>query len=257
MPKYDYKTTMAGGENVFQTTCWIDIRKARTSDQAQRKAIVNDLLGKYWKPVYCYLRRKGYDNEKAKDLTQGFFHEIVLGQELIQKADQSIGRFRKFLLTSLEHYVSNMYHKETAKKRMPEGGFVHFGEIDDFNDRNLSTTATAEEAFHYTWASNLLDEAIATVKNECCSTGKEIHWGVFEEKVLAPILNNAPVPSLTDICGKYDIETTAMASNMLITVKRRFRAVLKRQLQHFVNSESEVRAEFDDLLKILSKSCAR
>ena len=248
---------MGGSENVFQTTCWIDVRKVRTSDEAQRKAIVNDLLGKYWKPVYCYLRRKGYDNEKAKDLTQGFFHEIVLGQELIQKADQSIGRFRTFLLASLEHYVANMYRKETAKKRMPEGGVVHFGDIDDFNDRNVSTTATAEEAFHYTWASNLLDEAISTVKNECCGTGKEGHWRVFEEKVLAPILNNTPVPSLTQICGKYDIDSPAMASNMLITVKRRFKAVLRRQLHHFVSSEAEVVDEFNDLLEILSKSCAR
>jgi RNA polymerase sigma-70 factor (ECF subfamily) len=257
MSKYYDKTTMGGDKNVFQTTCWVDVRKARTDDETQRKAIVNDLLRKYWKPVYCYLRRKGYDNEKAKDLTQGFFHEIVLGQDLIQKADQSIGRFRTFLLTSLEHYVSNVYHKETTKKRMPEGGFVHFNDIHEFDDRNLLTTATAEEAFHYTWASNLLDEVISNVKKDCCSIGKGIHWKVFEEKVLAPILNNAPTPSLTEICSKHNIDSPSSASNMLITVKRRFRAVLKRQLQHFVSSEAEITAEFDDLLKILSKSRAR
>jgi len=34
---------------------------------------MGEMLKTYWKPVYCYLRCKGYDNEQAKDLTQGFF----------------------------------------------------------------------------------------------------------------------------------------------------------------------------------------
>lgn len=257
MAKYTDKTMMGGAGNVFQTTCWIDVRKARTDDETERKAIIDNLLRKYWKPVYCYLRHKGYDNEKAKDLTQGFFLEIVLGHELIQKADQTKGRFRTFLLTALGNYVSNVYRKETTKKRMPQGGFVHFDEFHECDLPNISTTATPEEVFHYTWASNLLDEAITKVKNECYSNNKDIHWKVFEEKVLAPILTNADTPSLTEICSKYDLDSTSRVSNMLITVKRRFRAVLRRQLQHFVSSEAEVVDEFNDLLEILSKSCAR
>ena len=36
--------------------------------------------------------------EDTKDLTQGFFHEVVLDRNLIQRADQVKGRFRSFLL---------------------------------------------------------------------------------------------------------------------------------------------------------------
>ena len=39
--------------------------------------IVDRLLRRYWKPVYCYLRHKGYSNENAKDLTQGFFETVA------------------------------------------------------------------------------------------------------------------------------------------------------------------------------------
>ena len=257
MSKQDYKTTMGGAENVFQTTCWIDIRKARTSDEAQRKAIIGNLLGKYWRPVYCYLRHKGYDNERAKDLTQGFFHEVVLDHELIQKADKTRGRFRTFLLTALGHYVSNVYRNETTKKRAPKEELVHFNEFDECDRPNISTTATAEEVFHYTWASNLLDEAIAKVKNEYCSGSKEIHWKVFEEKVLAPILTNAHSPLLTDICSKYGIDSTSKVSNMILTVKRRLGTVIKQRLRQFVRAEPEVEDEFNELMKILSKSNAR
>lgn len=257
MSKHDYKTTMGGTENVFQTTCWIDICKARTSDKAQRKAIIGNLLRKYWRPVYCYLRHKGYDNERAKDLTQGFFHEVVLGHELIQKADQTKGRFRTFLLTALGHYVSNVYRNETTKKRMPKGRLVHFNEFNECDEPNISTTATAEEVFHYTWASNLLDEVITKVKNEYCSSGKESHWKVFDEKVLVPILTNAHPPLLTEICSKYGIDSTSKASNMILTVKRRLGTVIKQCLRQFVQSESEVEDEFNELLKILSNSNAR
>ncbi len=248
---------MGGTENVFQTTCWVDIRKARINDEAQRKAIIDNLLRKYWKPVYCYLKHKGYDNERAKDLTQGFCHEVVLGHELIQKADQTKGRFRTFLLTALGHYVSNVYRNETTKKRMPKGRFVPLDEFNEHDEPNISTTATAEEIFHYTWASNLLDEAITKVKNEYCSGGKENHWKVFDEEVLAPILTNAHPPSLTEICSKYGIDSTSKASNMILTVKRRFGTVIKQCLRQFVQSESEVEDEFNELLKILSNSNAR
>ena len=257
MSGYRDKTNMGGDVGVFQTTCWLDIHDAQMSSEAQQRIAIETLLKTYWKPVYCYLRGKGYANEKAKDLTQDFFHEVVLGHELIQKADKTKGRFRTFLLTALGHYVSNVYRKETTKKRMPKGGFVHFDEFDECDLPKISTMATAEEVFHYTWASDLLDDTIAEVKNECCSGGKELHWKVFDDKVLVPILTNEHPPSLTEICKKHGIGDKSTASNMIITVKRRFRTVLKRQLRRFVGSESEITEEFNELFKILSKSAAR
>ncbi len=247
---------MGGPRETFQTTCWIDIRDAKANDHARRKVILDNLLRTYWKPVYCYLRRKGYDNEAAKDLTQGFFHEIVLGRELVQRADERKGRFRTFLLTALDHYVSNVYRKETAEKRSPKGQLMRFGEFDGANGAEIPAGALPDEAFHYTWASNLLDDVLAKVKNECYETDKAVHWEVFNAKVLASIFGEIQTPSLTEICKKYDIDSESKASNMIITVKRRFSAVLKRCLRQFVQSDSEVEDEFNHLLKILSKSSA-
>ena len=75
---------MGGVEHKFQKTRWSEIHDAKTLDETRRRAAVGCLMQKYWKPVYCYLRQKRYDNESAKDLTQGFFQEIVLGRELVQ-----------------------------------------------------------------------------------------------------------------------------------------------------------------------------
>ena len=96
MPGED-KTAMGGVQEAFLTTHWSLVDDIDTSDeQDKNRALVGLLLKRYWKPVYCYLRRKGYGNEQAKDLTQGFFYEVVLGRQLIEKAERSKGRFRSW-----------------------------------------------------------------------------------------------------------------------------------------------------------------
>lgn len=256
MSKRDKETTIGGAKGSFETTRWTQIQKAKTHDQERQQASVNNLLNRYWKPVYCYLRHKGYNNENAKDLTQGFFHEIVLGRELIQQADQTKGRFRTFLLTALDRYVTSIYRKETAKKRLPEHGLAQLENADLPGLQLGESKATPELAFHYSWATSLLDEVLAKVRDEYCSTGRATYWEVFHATVVAPIFDNTEAPSLTELCDKYDIVSEKKASNMSITVKRRFATTLRNHLRQFVESDSEVDDEFRALVEILSESGA-
>jgi RNA polymerase sigma-70 factor (ECF subfamily) len=114
--KHHDQTNMGGKIEAFLTTHWSLIEHIQ-SDEDKDQALIGLLFERYWKSVYCYLRRKGYDNEQAKDLTQGFFHEIVLNRNLLQRADQTKGRFRAFLLHALDQYLINEKTRERAKKR--------------------------------------------------------------------------------------------------------------------------------------------
>lgn len=247
---------MGGAGDMFQTTRWSAIRDAGTLDEQQRQVRVDNLIRKYWKPVYCYLRRKGYDNEIAKDLTQGFFHDVVLGHELIQQADQAKGRFRTFLLTALDRYVTSVHRKETAKKRLPKHGMIHLEPEILSNIPPEQLQEPPEQVFNYAWASNLLDKVLAEVREEYCNTGMETHWEVFRIKILEPILNDAEALSFAEICKKYSIESESKASNMIITVKRRFGVILRRCLRPFVQSDAEIEDEYNQLIEILSKGSA-
>ena len=42
--RFNQKTTMGGVENVFKTTCWVDVDKLKTSNQAQRKIIIDNQI---------------------------------------------------------------------------------------------------------------------------------------------------------------------------------------------------------------------
>jgi DNA-directed RNA polymerase specialized sigma24 family protein len=229
------KTTTRGYDAAFHTTHWTEIFDARSADEPRRREALEHLLRSYWKPVYCYLRCKGFDRETAKDLTQGFFHEVVLGRGLIQKADRAKARFRTFLLTALSRYTADVRRIEKAKRRTPEGGFVRLEAIDWLNVPEPLHKATPVEAFEYAWASALLDEVVTEVAGKYHKKGGATHWAVFRERVLQPIMENAESPPLGRLCEKYGIAKKATAANMIFTVKRNFRSVLRRQVRQFVD----------------------
>ena len=99
------RTEMGGQRASFRTTHWSQILSVHTQDEVRQRTVLNELARDYWKPVYCYLRHKGYDNETAKDLVQGFFADVVFDRRLVQRAEPRKGRFRTLLLAALDRYV--------------------------------------------------------------------------------------------------------------------------------------------------------
>jgi len=251
MQRHDY-TDMGGTGGAFLTTHWSLIENIQSSDDKNRD-LIGLLLGKYWKPVYCYLRQKGYDNEQAKDLTQGFFHEIVLNLNLIQRADQSKGRFRSFLLYALNQYLMNEERRQTAQKHIPKDRIVSLNAIEEPVLPQSIIESGPEDSYNYAWVSALLDQVLSEVKRKCCEGGMETHWCVFRERVVKPMLNNSEPPSLTDICEEYGIESQKKASNMIVTVKRRFQGTLRQYIRSTVASESRMDDELREIMKFLPK----
>ncbi|MFC1604645.1 RNA polymerase sigma factor [Planctomycetota bacterium] len=246
-------TTMGGTGNQFMTTQWSRILNAKTQNETRRRMILNNLTETYWKPAYCYLRSKGFENDAAKDLTQDFFLKIVLGRDLIQKADQSKGRFRSFLLVALERYVVSTLRYEGRIKRGGNANVIHM-ETPDLANLDIHESAPdPNHAFCYAWVSTLLDQVLADIKEEYCSTQRAGHWEVFRLRVLAPIFENTKEPSYKEICGKCNIADESKVANMIVTVKRRFRSVLKRNLRNLARTDAEADEEFAEIFRILSQ----
>jgi hypothetical protein len=251
MQRRDY-TDMGGAGGAFLTTHWSLIEDVKKHPDEDR-ALIGLLLERYWKPVYCYLRQKGYDNEQAKDLTQGFFHEIVLNLNLIQRADQSKGRFRSLLLYALNQYLMNEKRREGAQKNIPKDKIVSLNAIEPPVLPQSIIESSPEDSYNYAWVSALLDKVLSDVKRNCYEQGMETHWCIFSERVVQPMLNNAAPRSLTDICEEYGIENEKKASNMIITVKRGFQSTLKQYIRSTVASESQMDDELKEIMKFLPK----
>jgi DNA-directed RNA polymerase specialized sigma24 family protein len=249
------QTSIGGIGGVFLTTHWSLIEEAQNNEEGNR-ALIGLLLDKYWKPVYCYLRRKGYDNEQAKDLTQGFFHEVVIGRGLIEKADQAKGRFRSYLLMALNRYLINIREGQTAQKRIPKERLVSLEQMDPPDLPASLTQLAPEETFNYAWISALLEQVLNEVERKCCQRDLGLHWQVFRDRIVRPILERTEPASMDDICSRYGIEDAIKASNMVTTVKRLFQSVLKQHVRNSVMSDEDTADELEKIKRFFSRNSA-
>ena len=249
------QTSIGGIGGAFLTTHWSLIEKAQANEEGNR-ALIGLLLGKYWKPVYCYLRRKGYDNGQAKDLTQGFFHEVVLGRGLIEKADKAKGRFRSYLLLALNRYLINIREGQTAQKRIPEDRLVSLDQMDPPDLPTSLMQLTPEETFNYAWISTLLEQVLTEVERKCRQRNLGFHWLVFRDRIVRPILNRTEPASMDEICIRYGIEDTIKASNMMTTVKRLFQGMLKQHVRNSVMSDEDTAEELEQIKRFFPRNSA-
>jgi len=246
-------TTIGGTQEGFLTTEWSQILTTGTADSQKHRLVLEHIMRRYWKPVYCYLRRKGHSNDQAKDLTQGFFCDIVLSSRLIQRADKAKGRFRTFLLTALECYLVDQQRSKLAKRRSPKGMVVSLDDTDMPELPSAAKELDPSQMFSYVWATQILDEALAEVERQCLCTHKETHWRLFQEKVILPMMDNRPGPAWADLCRRHGVPDERTASNMTITVKRCFRRVLEDLLGRQGGHASDLQEEFHSLFRHMGR----
>ena len=232
MSKPSYNTTIGGGDGNFPETAWTQLL-----DPAQKKAVLDELCAKYWKPLYCYLRRMGFDNERAKDLVQGFLTEKVIDQELIRQVDRTKGKLRTFLLTAIRNYTINIVKKDR-----------HSMELDGIAEYSEKST-DPEVIFDRVWADELLKNVLEEVIAECDKRGKSVHWLLFRQWFLESS-NDQQKNQMKDLCSKYNIENAAQAYHMIENIKRRFRSILREHLRSLVDSEEEVETEIRSFIRI-------
>ena len=242
---------MGGSRVTFgQTDVWSQIAQLAHLDSVNGKPIVGNVIGRYWKPVYCYLRRSGCSDVAAKDLSQGFFCDVVLGRKLLRKADPTKGSFRAFLKSALRNYVKDRWRRENIKRRIPSDRMVSLegvgGTLPD-----VTPAATPDEAFNLAWAGEVIREAVDETKKACLSLGHEAHWKVFWHRDLGPKLEGCPPIPLAELCRQLNLPSNKHASNLAQTARRRFEASLRARVRETVASGRYVDAELADLMKDL------
>src|SRR5687767_9622478 len=90
----------------FVTTHWSVVLAARDIESPQAAECLEKLCRAYWRPLYSFIRRKGYGPDDSKDLTQAFFAQLLEKNHLAHLRHQD-GKFRSFLLTLLKHFLSD------------------------------------------------------------------------------------------------------------------------------------------------------
>jgi len=111
--------------NNFTTRWSVVLLSARSQAPGSKEALA-ELCKLYWYPLYGHIRRYGFSAHDAQDLTQGFFLHL-LEHKALTRVDQQKGKFRSFLLASLQNFLSHEAHRARCLER---GGNVEFVHLD-------------------------------------------------------------------------------------------------------------------------------
>src|ERR1051325_1015155 len=101
---------------VFATTHWSVVLAAGQDRSDGAAKALEELCRTYWYPLYAYLRRKGSSEHDAQDLVQGFIWQL-LERRSLEKVEREKGKFRSFLLASLNYFVADERDRGLAQKR--------------------------------------------------------------------------------------------------------------------------------------------
>jgi len=149
------------------------VLEAADTDSSGVADALSDLCQAYWFPLYTFVRRKGFDQPQAEDLTQAFFAEL-LEKERIHQADPARGRFRSFLLASMNNFIANHWRAENALKR--GGGqqvlSIDYEHADSLYSAHPSDNLSPEKVFERNWALSILDQTLQRVEEQYNESGK-------------------------------------------------------------------------------------
>lgn len=230
----------------FATTHWSIVIKAGEHSSKSRQALAT-LCQAYWYPLYAYVRRKGYQSAEAQDLTQAFFAEL-LEKERLQMADQQRGRFRSFLLSSLNNFLHNQWREKTAQKR--GGGQLpiqlDFQEGESRYGLEPSHDVTAEKIYERRWAMTFLENSVAKLKAEFEDSGK---GDLFES--LTPWLVGQPTGMTYRELGEQLNMSESAVKVAVHRMRGRCRELLLADIAETVASPDEVDDELQQLFAAL------
>lgn len=235
----------------FPTTHWSLIGRARDGQDAARRDALNQLLTRYWPALKAHLvSKKHIDPNEADDLVQGFIENKVLERDLMATADAGRGRFRNLLATALDNYVTSQLRMRSAAKREAERAVSLDQEA---YEQAAVAAGPLHDAFDVAWAREVLAEILRQMQAECQHAGRADVWGVFEARVLAPILEGAEPLAYEQLLARFGFRSPADASNALVTAKRMFGRILRRVVSEYAADEDDVDAEIQELQEILAQ----
>lgn len=229
----DSDTNVMGRRVTFQTTRWNLVRADKDNEA------LGTLITLYWKPLYFFVRQRGYDNETSKDIVQGFL-TTLLRRHLFRKADPSRGRFRTFLLTALENYIKDWTKAASRGKR--GGGKpslsldFHRGETD--YALHVSQSETPEMALNRGWAKSLWEKSL-----------EELKGNPADLKAFHLYLEDAGYRKIAQETGLSEREV----GSTLRRLKAQLKAIIVGHIRETVSDESELAAEVEEFKALLTR----
>jgi RNA polymerase sigma factor (sigma-70 family) len=228
---------------LFPATAWTLVQRAVSGADGQQAAR-NELLERYWRPIYIYLRRGGRPAAEAEDLIQAFFVHL-LEKQLLERVRLRQVRFRAYLRSVLNHFLANEARTAAAQKR--RGGIsLDFASVESWLAG--SPHESPEAAYDRMWAVERLQAAVARLRGELSSAGRG--W-IADALVQRSNLGETPsAPSVKELAARHGV-TENQLSVALHRARERLRQLILDEIRDSVSSPDEATDELNSLFAAL------
>ena len=227
----------------FPETQWSQLLQIRDPRQPGYAERLGDLVRRYWRPAYHYLRaiRPG-SAQDAEDRVQQFF-AMLLSRGSLGEVSPERGTFRGFLKTALRRWAVSADRHDSARAPRDGARMFQFDEAEalwkQVQDRNLGP----EDAFDREWARSLLTESLSRLEKELGGQGKGLSYQIFREYCVE---DREPV-SYDALARRHGVSEDDIR-NALRAVRQRGREILRDLLRDTLLPGEDVERELRALL---------
>ncbi len=230
----------------FVTTHWSVVLTAQSRSPAADAAL-ETLCRAYWKPLYAFVRREGYQFEEAEDLTQEFFARLLERRDF-DAVRKEKGRLRSYLLVSLKHFLANERDRSNAIKRGRGEQPISLDEIQAHQRFELEPIAslTADQIYERQWAMAVLDQVLARLEENYRATGR----GQLFDRLKVLLAGESDHSSQAEIAAELGMTENAV-KQAFHRLRVRYRELLREQIAHTVATPGELEDELRHLIAVL------
>lgn len=238
----------AAGPRFFATTHWSVVTTAGQDQSEKAHLALETLCRTYWFPVYAYVRRKGCSAEEAQDLTQEFFSQLI-AKDHFRLADPNKGKFRGFLLATLDYFLAREWTRAHRQKR---GGRFTFISLDERSPEaryslEPADLDTPEKQFLRQWALTVLKQAMIALQLECEANDK---GSLF--RAARNLISGERDGTAYEQISKNLHMAEGAARVAVHRLRQRYGELLRQEVANTVTSEKEIDEELRYLFQILS-----
>lgn len=249
MGSLDHQVESHSNVRQFLTTRWSVVLRAGNSGSSESGAALEKLCHAYWYPLYTYVRRQGRAPHEAQDLTQEFFSRLLESNGL-DAVHPSKGRFRSFLIASLNHFLANEWKHSQRQKR--GGGHTHFSLDEAMAEGRYqhepAGNFTPEKAFERRWAEALLQGVLDRLRdewenNETARRFDDMKPFLIEGRDAAPFAEAALRLNVTEASLKWAVHK----------MRKRYGEIFREEIANTVSSPEEIEDEIRHLFSVMAE----
>ena len=231
---------------VFATTHWSVVLAAGDTETTCARHALNRLCQTYWYPLYAYARMRGSNPQDAEDLTQEFFARLLRKQSLSHISREG-GRFRSFLLKSMNHLLTDEWRRGHLKKR--GAGKIISLDAESAESRYGIEPAdrhTPETLYDRAWALVLLDTVFHRLRDEYAGADKT---ALFDQLKFCLTGQRSAIP-YSELASQLNQPENTIKTHVH-RLRQRYRQLLREEVAQIVAGPNEIEEELRSLFRAL------